>query len=71
LQIVPSPILATPYAQPSAVRQLVTSLPSSATKKPVPVRSSLPDASKTVTKIMAGRTLLASVAKPNAWPSGG
>src|SRR5439155_25836356 len=71
LQIAPSPILATAYAPPSAVRQLVTNLPSSATKKPVPVRSSLPDASKTVTKIMAGRTLIASVDKSRAWPAGG
>src|SRR4029077_751791 len=49
-----SAVLATAFTAPSKVRRAVTIRPLSETKKPVPLRKSLPVESKTVTKITAG-----------------
>src|ERR1700730_2753152 len=52
----PSLIFATALAPPSTTYLLVTNRPSSATKKPVPVRRSFPELSNTETRITAGLT---------------
>src|ERR1043166_1121212 len=54
-----SAVLATPFTAPSKVRRAVTIRPLSETKKPVPLRKSLPVESNTVTRITAGLTLCA------------
>ncbi len=60
LRILPSADFVTAWAPPSTICEFVTNRPSSEMKKPVPVLNSCPDASKIVTKITAGPTLLAT-----------
>src|ERR1700704_1566108 len=62
----PSFIFATALAPPSTTYLLVTNRPSSATKKPVPVRRSFPELSKTATRITAGLTRSDTLRKSGA-----